>query len=272
MPEGKIIGVISIKGGVGKTTTVTNLGASLANDFQKKVLLVDANFSAPNLGMHLGMLKAENTLHDVLSNGIDVPKAVYSHEYGFDVLPASVLHKEVNPFQLKRKVNYLKSNYDVILLDSSPTLNNELLATMLASDELLVVTNPDYPTLLCTLHAVKVAKGKNTPIAGLVLNKVHDTDFELNIHEIEDAAKTPVLAVLPDDLKVHESVAHTKPVVLHAPKSEVAMEYRKLAGALVGEEYKDNRMLSKIKGLFSREKKKQEVNRVLHCGKVKLTE
>ena len=268
MPDGKTIGVISIKGGVGKTTTVTNLGASLANDFQKKVLLVDANFSAPNLGMHLGMLKSENTLHDVLSNNVDVPKAIYSHEYGFDVLPASVLHKEVNPFQLKRKVNYLKNKYDIILLDSSPTLNNELLAVMLASDELLVVTNPDYPTLLCTLHAIKVAKGKNAPIAGLVLNKVHDKDFELNIHEIEEAAKTPVLAVLPDDLNVHESIAKTKPVVLHAPNSEVAIEYKKLAGALIGEEYKDKRIFHKIKGLFSREKKKEDVNRLLHCGKM----
>ena len=46
---GKVLGVISIKGGVGKTTLVSNLGASLANDFKKKVLLIDANFNAPNL-------------------------------------------------------------------------------------------------------------------------------------------------------------------------------------------------------------------------------
>jgi MinD-like ATPase involved in chromosome partitioning or flagellar assembly len=49
MSKGKIIGIISIKGGVGKTTAVSNLGAVLANEFGKKVLLVDANFTAPNL-------------------------------------------------------------------------------------------------------------------------------------------------------------------------------------------------------------------------------
>ncbi len=269
MPEGNIIGVISIKGGVGKTTTVANIGASLANDFHQKVLLVDANFSAPNLGMHLGMVHADNTLHDVLSNKIDVPKAIYSHEYGFDILPASVLHRDVNPFQLKRKISYLKNHYDTILIDSSPTLNNELLATMLASDQLLVVTNPDYPTLMCTLHAVKVAKEKNTPITGLILNKVHDKPFELDIHEIEEASKTPVLAVLPDDIKVHEAVADAKPVVLNAPYSEVAMEYKKLAGALIGQEYKDTRVWHNVKRLFSRDKPKHEVNRVLHSEKVK---
>ena len=49
----KKIGIISIKGGVGKTSTVAALGASLAKDFNKRVLLVDANFSSPNLCLHL---------------------------------------------------------------------------------------------------------------------------------------------------------------------------------------------------------------------------
>jgi len=66
MNDGKIIGVISLKGGVGKTTTVANLGASLAKDFNKKVLVVDANFSAPNLGLHLGLVDPKTTIHDVL--------------------------------------------------------------------------------------------------------------------------------------------------------------------------------------------------------------
>ena len=49
----KIYGIISIKGGVGKTTAVCNLGAVLAHEFGKRVLLVDANLSSPNLGLHL---------------------------------------------------------------------------------------------------------------------------------------------------------------------------------------------------------------------------
>ena len=56
MAKGTTIGVISIKGGVGKTTAVSNLGTVMANTFGKKVLLVDANFSAPNLGLHLGVV------------------------------------------------------------------------------------------------------------------------------------------------------------------------------------------------------------------------
>ena len=49
----KTIGVISIKGGVGKTTIASSLAADLVNHYGKKVLLVDANYSAPNLGLHI---------------------------------------------------------------------------------------------------------------------------------------------------------------------------------------------------------------------------
>ena len=55
---GKIIGVLSLKGGVGKTSSVVSLGAALSH-FGKRVLLVDANFSTPNLGIHLDVVNPE---------------------------------------------------------------------------------------------------------------------------------------------------------------------------------------------------------------------
>ena len=51
---GKVLGLISIKGGVGKTTSVLNIASSLSNDYNKKVVVVDANFSSPNVALHLG--------------------------------------------------------------------------------------------------------------------------------------------------------------------------------------------------------------------------
>ena len=83
----KTIGVISIKGGVGKTSTVVSLGASMAA-LGKKVLLVDGNLSAPNLGMHIG-LDTKKGVHDVLAGKIRPETAIYSHEV-LDVMPASM--------------------------------------------------------------------------------------------------------------------------------------------------------------------------------------
>jgi len=150
MNMAKKIGIISIKGGVGKTSTVSSLGASLANDFDKRVLLVDANFSAPNLGIHLGIIDPEFTIHHVLNNKAHIRKAIYDTGHGFHVLPGSIFYQKINPFKLREKLKDVEQNYDIILIDSSPTLNEEILATMLASDELIVVTTPDLATLSTT--------------------------------------------------------------------------------------------------------------------------
>src|SRR3990172_4197688 len=100
--KGKTIGVISIKGGVGKTTVVANLATALARDFGKKVLAIDANFTAPNLGIHVGVVSNEHTLHDVLKGKVDISKAIMSLEHGFDFIPSSLLAPNVDVFRLKR--------------------------------------------------------------------------------------------------------------------------------------------------------------------------
>ena len=74
--KGRVIGIISVKGGVGKTTVVSNLGASLASQFGKSVLLVDGNFSAPNLGIHLGVIEPDRTIHDVMHSNSHIKEAI----------------------------------------------------------------------------------------------------------------------------------------------------------------------------------------------------
>lgn len=263
------IGIISIKGGVGKTTTVTNLGTVLANEFDQRVLLVDANFSAPNLALHFGVVKPEATIFDVLIDKISVNRAIMKHDAGFYYIPGSLLNQktDLDIFQLKKKLDLVKRNYDVILIDTSPTLNNELLSAMVASNELIVVTTPDYPTLSCTIKAIKVAKQRKTPIIGLIINKTRGKKFELTVEDIEDISEVPVLAVLPDDISVLEALSITLPVSMYSPAREVSVEYKKLAASLIGKEYKDPRMWMRMKQLlgvsFKGKAQKKDVNRIL---------
>ncbi len=159
MSNAKTIGVISIKGGVGKTTTVVNLATSLAKENQKKVLIVDANFSSPNVGLHLGNVNHNCTIHEVIKGKADAKQAIHSHEYGFHYIPASLTHtNSLNYNHLKQKLSSLKKHYDYLILDSSPSLNDELAATINAADDLYVVSSPDLPTLSTTLRAVRLAK------------------------------------------------------------------------------------------------------------------
>src|SRR3989338_3468593 len=106
----KSIGIISIKGGVGKTTISSALAVDLANNFGKKVLLVDANFSAPNLGLHMDIVEPGRTIHHVLDNKARVQNAIHPR-FNVDVIPGSYVYlKRVNYLKLKDKLNRIKDN------------------------------------------------------------------------------------------------------------------------------------------------------------------
>jgi septum site-determining protein MinD len=199
-----------------------------------------------------------------------IEKAIYEYEGGFHFIPGALNPQsgKIDIFALKKKLRELRSNYDVILIDSSPTMNNELLSTIIASDNILVVTSPDYPTLSCTIKAVKVAKQKNTPIIGIIINKERGKGFELTTEDIEELADVPVIAKVKDDINVLEALSEATPSVLLSPRSNSSIEYKKLAAALIGEEYEDKSFFGKLKKLFPVKKEKHEINRlVLSKGK-----
>ena len=259
---GEVIGILSLKGGVGKTSVAVALGASIAN-FNRKVLLIDGNFSAPNLGLHLKIFNPEVTIHDVLSRKKNVNSSICHLGY-FDVIPASISERNpVNLLKLKDRIKMLKRDYDYIIIDSSPSLNDETLAVMLASDKLIVVTTPDYPTLRVTMKAISMAKLRGVPIIGIIINKVYNKKFELSIKDIEKISGVPVMAVIPHDVNVLEALSKFTPSTNFKPKSKASIEYKKLAAALIGEKYKKSKF-----NLFKPTLKRQDVNREIYYRRV----
>jgi septum site-determining protein MinD len=235
MTDSKVFGIIALKGGVGKTTLVSNLGASLTKDFNKKVLLIDANFSTPHLGLHLGLVNPKYTLHHVLNDNHSIFESIYQHDLGFHIIPGKLAPFVINPLVLKERLAPLRNVYDVILIDSSPSLNEEMYATMAASDELLVVSSPDYPTLSSTIHAISVAGNRDAKIRGIVINKAYKKKFELSKKDIEGASGIKILEVVPHNIKVVSALSRMQPVVINFPKQDVSISYRNLAGSLIGE-------------------------------------
>ena len=249
MSKGKIIGIVSIKGGVGKTTSVVNLASSLANDYSKKVLIVDTNFTSPNIGLHLGSVEHKATLHEVLKDKVKINEAIYNHQYGFHFLPGSLYNSNpTNYSKLKQKLQPLKKYYDYVLLDASNSLNDELVASLHASDELYVVTTPDLPTLSTTLRAVKLAKEKGLQIRGLILNKVRGKNYELKKEDIERLTGIPVISIINENVKVLEALSNVKPITLYSPYSPVALSYKKLAALLSNSWYKEPSLFKKTFG------------------------
>ncbi len=262
---GKVIGVISLKGGVGKTSTVAALGAAFS-ERGKKVLLVDGNLSSPTLGLHLGIVDPKKTLHHVLNRTAQAKEAIYE-QGNFDVMPASIFGKsEASPLALKDKIKGLRKDYDIILVDSGPSVDEETLAVVLASDQVIAVTTPDHPTLSATIKAVKMAKQRGVPISGLVLNKVHDKDFEIPLENIEETLDVPILAVIPYDVNALKALSRMEPSTTYSPKSRGSIEYKKLASVLVGEKYEEGGF--NFREFFGMDPKREEVNREIFYNRI----
>lgn len=228
----KTIGIIAIKGGVGKTTLSAALATDLANHYGKNVLLVDANYSAPNLGLHMDILEPEKTIHHVLDRKTQTKTAIQK-KFGVDVIPGEyVYNKNIPHLKLKDRLKTVKENYDFVILDSSPSLNDEVLSTMLASDALFVVTTPDYPTLSCTIKAARLAKQRGKPIAGIIINKIRDPKYELKLKEVEDSIDIPVIARIPDDKHAVRSLFTRIPLPVYKKSAPLSKEVNRLGAAL----------------------------------------
>jgi len=256
---GKVIGILSLKGGVGKTSTVTALGDAISG-FGKKVLLVDGNLSAPNLGMHLNVIDPEKTLHHVLRGEANSRDAIHQLE-NFDLMPSSLHNRsQVSPLKLKDKLRSLKRKYDIIIIDSPPSLNEESQAVMNASDNIFIVTTPDYPTMSTTLKTAKMIKQRGAPLTGLIINKVYKKNFELSTKDIENTAEVPVMAVLPHDINIPKAQSKFQTHTKYKPKSEVTDEIKRLAAVLLGHKHKPIKMKRMFRWI---KPKRQDINRTI---------
>lgn len=251
--KGKILGIISGKGGVGKTTTTANLGVALTNEFGRNVLVLDGNVTTANLGLHLGLVYLPITLQDVLKNRLSLLQAMYIHNSGLRVIPSSLSFDEgIDLRRLWMKVKKLAKQHELILIDSAPGLGKEVLNIMKAVDELLVITTPDLPSIITATKSVEVARKMKIPVVGIILNRVRNKYYELGENEIINGLDIPVIAKIPEDERIPESVAAKIPVVLYRPQSPVSIIFKKLAAYLIGEEYKLPSIWDRIKSFFRR--------------------
>ncbi len=232
----RIISVISGKGGAGKTVTTANLGVALA-ELGESVTIIDGNLTTPNLGLHLGIPVFPKTLHDVLKGRAKITDAIYEHDYGLKIIPAGLSLDDlrgINANDLPDALTDLLTTDDIILIDGAAGLGREALANLRTSDELLIVTNPELPSVLDALKAEKLAEQLGTKPLGVVVNRALRKPHELSTREIEDMLELPVLAVIPEDENVKKAIAKRVPVVKYSPNSPASIEFKKLAGQIVG--------------------------------------
>lgn len=246
----RIIGIVSGKGGVGKTTVVANLGFILASRYKKDVVIVDANITTSHLGMYLGMYYCPVTLNQVLKGKVKIEEAMYDyHINGLRVIPASLSYNDLKGTdiaKLKHVLHDLFGKTDIILLDSAPGLGREAMATIKASDEVIFINTPYVPSTMDIIKCHQVASEMGARAIGVVLNMVGREKYELTPQEVEQLVELPVLGSIPVDKNVLRSLALKVPLVMFNPNSPASREFDRLGGKLLGFEQRPENLVSNI--------------------------
>ncbi len=251
---GRIIGILSGKGGVGKTTTVANVGTALASYFKKSVIIVDCNITTSHLSLYLGMYYSPVTLNQVLTGKAKIQEAIYDyHVPGLRVIPASLSLKDlrgVDVSRLKKVIKKLSDEADIVLLDGAPGMGREAMATIRASDEVLFISTPFVPSTMDIIKSHQVALEIGVKPIGIMLNMVGKERYELSVDEVEQLAELPIVISVPMDKNVLRSLALKTPVVLFDPASPASRQFFELAGQMIGEKYIPDTFLTRLMRFF----------------------
>ena len=244
----KIIVITSGKGGVGKTTTAINLGAAI-NHFGKDVLVIDANLTTPNVGIHLNSPEVPINLNHVLEKKAYPFEAMYEHHSGMKIMPSSLsvkALKKIKPEKIKNfKEDFLKLS-DYIIVDSAAGLGDEAVEVIKMADELILVTNPEMPAITDALKTIKLAEQLKKQVAGVIVTRVRKNYSELQPEIVKEMLEVPVLGMIPEDIVIQESLNKKDAVIHTSPKSKPSRAYKEIAARLIDVEYDSDKDKEKL--------------------------
>ncbi|MGX7015022.1 ParA family protein [Vagococcus silagei] len=244
----RVIAVANQKGGVGKTTTTVNLGASLALE-GKRVLLIDMDAQGnATSGMGIKKSDVKHDIYDVLVNEIPIKEAIQpSSREGMDIVPATIQLSgaEIELTSMMARESRLKSalqdvleDYDFIFIDCPPSLGHLTINSFSASDSILIPVQCEYyaleglSQLLNTIRLVQKHFNPNLQIEGVLLT-MYDARTNLGSEVVEEVRKyfseRVYDTIIPRNIRLSEAPSHGQSIIDYDLRSKGAEVYQALA-------------------------------------------
>lgn len=249
----KIVAIANQKGGVGKTTTAINLSACLAAK-RKKVLVIDMDPQGNTTsGFGIDKEEIENTVYELMLGECSIRESMTKVENieHLSLIPSNVnlagaeielLGINEKEYILKNAVDYIRDDYDFIIIDCPPSLNMLTVNAMTTADSILVPIQCEYyalegiSQLIHTIDLVQERLNSNLKIDGVVFT-MYDARTNLS-SDVVDTVKenlnaTVYQTIIPRNVRLAEAPSHGLPINLYDSKSSGAESYRNLAKEII---------------------------------------
>lgn len=249
---GKIIAIANQKGGVGKTTTSINLSAALAQK-GKKVLVIDIDPQGNTTsGFGIDKNELDNTVYELILGECSAHESIIRDVIGnVSVLPSNVnlaaaeielIGVDKKEFILKTEIDYVKDQYDYIMIDCPPSLSMLTVNAMTTAGSVLVPIQCEYYALeglSQLIHTVNLVRERLNPDLDLegVLFTMYDSRTNLSAQVVENVkaniSQRVFETVIPRNIRLAEAPSFGLPITEYDPKSAGAEAYMALAEELI---------------------------------------
>ena len=250
---GRTIVIANQKGGVGKTTTAINLAACIA-EAGKKVLIIDLDPQGNTTsGLGLNKNELETTVYDLIMGECSLKECMLKSEMeeNLTIMPANVnlagaeielADVKDREYVLKNEIDYIRDDYDFIIIDCPPSLNVLTVNAMTTADTVLVPIQCEYyalegiSQLIHTINLIHDRLNPNLILEGVVFT-MYDARTNLSAEVVENVKEsldtTIYKTIIPRNVRLAEAPSYGQPINIYEPKSAGAESYRNLAKEII---------------------------------------
>ncbi len=253
----KVIAVANQKGGVGKTTTSVNLGASMAAT-KRRVLLIDLDPQGnATMGSGVNKNELETSSYDVLMGDKDITDVIISsQECHYDLLPSNadltgaevaLMEEIAREVRLKNALEAVQGKYDFIFIDCPPSLNMLTVNALVAANAVIIPMQCEYfaleglTALLSTIEKIRKYLNPGLKVEGLLrtmFDPRNNLANQVSAQLIEHFGEKVYRTIIPRNVRLAEAPSHGMPIITYDRSSRGALAYLALAGEMLNRQGK----------------------------------